>query len=215
MFFFFAGLQQPGSMKSAGSSPARLQQLHYGSQGSFGGPATSSQLEIANYLLGGGMAGPGGSMSVGNLAQQQQAQQAAAAAAHQQHQQQAAAAAAGQQAQQAAAAAALMGGSMGDMAGMARSFSELSLQSDLNRVAMVGAGGQMAAGGNRLTAGTMSTGDLLNLQQQHQQQQQQQQGLGRAVGPMGLRGIASTGSIWSSATQQVSRFGMEEGLWVG
>ncbi|GAB4815073.1 hypothetical protein N2152v2_002119 [Parachlorella kessleri] len=180
-----AGFQPPGAMKSVGSSPALLQQLHYGSQGSFGaGPApptaaASSQLDLASYLFNSGMAGPGGSMSVGNLALQQQAQQ------------------------QAAAAAALMsaaGSSVGDVAGMARSFSELSLQQDLNRVGMMGPGGApVQPPSGRLGAGTMSTGDLLNLQQQ----QQGGQGLGRGVGPLGLRGIASTGSIWSSATQQV------------
>lgn len=131
----------------------------------------------------------GGSLSMGNLPQQ--AQQAPP---------QAAAAAAAPPAGGPAAAAAMLGaaGSMSEasLAGMARSFSELSLQSDLNRVALVGGAPGVAGPSGRLAGGAMSTGDLLALQQQ-------QQGLGRGGGPMALRGIASTGSIWNSA--QVGR----------
>ena len=182
-------------MKSVGSSPALLQQLHYGSSSSFAPPPAQqasqsmSQIDIATYLL--------SSQGAGSMGSLQQAQQAAAAAA-------AAAAAQGQQQQQAAAAAAMLGpSSMGDLSGMARSFSELSLQSDLNRVALVagGPGGPLAGpGGGRLPGGALSTGDLLSLQQQ---QAAAAGGMGgRGMGAMGLRGIASTGSIWSSATQQ-------------
>lgn len=62
------------------------------------------------------------------------------------------------------------------LAGMTRSFSEVSL----------GAGLDSSGLGGRLAANSMSTGDLLALSQ----------GLQRPAGPYGLRGIASTGSIW-------------------
>lgn len=140
-------------MRNVGSSPALLYGSTHGS---------SNQLD---YLLAGG----GGAQAV-----------AAAAAGLQGLQQ--------QQQQQAGAgydsAAQLLSSftaSADPLAGMNRSFSEMSLDSS------------NAAGlGNRFATASLSTGDLLAMTQSLQ---------GAAAGPAaaaaaGLRGIASTGSIW-------------------
>lgn len=139
-----------GGMRNVGSSPALL----YGTTG-----GSSSQLD---YLLSGGGGAPG--MAAAASLQQLQ-QQAAAGGGYADH-----------QTAQLLSAAGLGGGGGNPLAGMNRSFSEMSLDSN------------NAAGlGNRYATNSLSTGDLLAMTQGLQ-------GGGGQGG--GLRGIASTGSMW-------------------
>jgi hypothetical protein len=161
-------------MRNVGSSPALLYGSTHGS---------SNQLD---YLL-----------ASGGLQQMQQHQQQQHHQQQQQHQQQQGGGGGGFD----PTAQLLSGLAAADpMAGMNRSFSEMSLDS------------ASAAGlGNRFATSSMSTGDLLAMTQSLQQG-------GGGPGAGGLRGIASTGSIWPHQHHHHGSLGSSPvggGVWPG
>lgn len=162
---YLSGLgQQPGGGSQYGASAPGLGMRNVGSSPALLYGSTHGSSNQLDYLLAGG-----GAPAVPGLGLQQQGSGGGGAGGY---------------ADPAAQILSSLSASADPLAGMNRSFSEMSLDS----------GSVAAAGmGNRFAAASLSTGDLLAMTQGLQ-------GAGAAAGPSagvaGLRGIASTGSIW-------------------